>query len=85
MLQKQSPNIKFTEMMIHKFFCALVKTPEYDQLGKLALELLCMSPDTVDCECGFSHMNLTKNQACFSKLSGKPTSTDDCLHERSNT
>ena len=43
-----------------KYFCALAKVPEYDQLGALALELLCMSPDTVECERAFSHMNLTK-------------------------
>ena len=45
-----------------RFFCKLAKITEYDQLGKLALELLCMSPDTVDCERGFSHMNLTKTK-----------------------
>ena len=32
-----------------------------DQFGLLAVMLLCMSPDTVECEGGFSTMNLTKD------------------------
>ena len=36
--------------------------PEYDQFGLLALIITCMSPDTVECECGFSNMNLTKDK-----------------------
>ena len=45
-----------------KYFCALAKLPEYKQFGSLALELLCMSPDTVECERAFSHMNLMKRK-----------------------
>ena len=45
-----------------KFFCAISKLPEYAQFGLLALELLCMGPDTVECERAFSHMNLTKTK-----------------------
>ena len=36
--------------------------PEYDQFGLLAMILMCMSPDTVECERGFSSMNLTKDK-----------------------
>ena len=36
--------------------------PEYDQFGLLALIIMCMSPDTVECERGFSNMNLTKDK-----------------------
>lgn len=34
---------------------------EYNQFGLLAIILLCMSPDTVECERGFSTVNLTKD------------------------
>ena len=44
------------------FFHQLSQMPEYSQFGLLAQTLLCMSPDTVECECGFSRMNLTKNK-----------------------
>ena len=36
--------------------------PEYDQFGLLALIIMCMSPDTVECVRGFSNMNLTKDK-----------------------
>ena len=45
-----------------KFFCAISKLPQYTQFGQLALELLCMGPDTVECERAFSHMNLTQTK-----------------------
>ena len=45
-----------------KYFCAIAKLPEYGQFGALALQLLCMSPDTVECERAFSHMNMTKTK-----------------------
>ena len=45
-----------------RFFSALAKIPEYGEFGALALDLLCMSPDTVECERAFSHMNLTKTK-----------------------
>ena len=35
---------------------------EYDQFGLLAVTLMCMSPDSVKCERGFSTMNLTKDR-----------------------
>ena len=44
------------------FFCKLAQMPEYDQFGLLAMILMCMSPDTVECERGFSSMNLTKDK-----------------------
>ena len=44
------------------FFHQLSQMPEYSQFGLLAQTLLCMSPDTVECERGFSRMNLTKNK-----------------------
>ena len=44
------------------FFCKLLQMSEYDQFGLLAVILLCMSPDTVECERGFSTMNLTKDK-----------------------
>ena len=45
-----------------KFFATLAQMSEYDQFGLLAIILLCMSPDTVECERGFSSMNLTKDR-----------------------
>ena len=63
-----------------KYVCALAKVPEYDQLGALALELLCISPDTVECERAFSHMNLTKTNH-----PGKLASKNVCLHGQQNT
>ena len=45
-----------------KYFCAIAKLPEYGQFGALALQLLYMSPDTVECERAFSHMNMTKTK-----------------------
>lgn len=45
-----------------RYLYLLAQLPECDQFGALALELLCMSPDTVDCERAFSHMNLTKTK-----------------------
>ena len=45
-----------------RYFCALPKLPEYNEFAALALTLLCMSPDTVECERAFSHMNLTKTK-----------------------
>lgn len=51
------------------FFCRLAQMPEYDQFGLLAITLMCMSPDTVECERGFSCMNLTKDK-CATRLSG---------------
>ena len=44
------------------FFHKLSKMPEYDQFGLLTLIIMCMSPDTVECERGFSNMNLTKDK-----------------------
>ena len=44
------------------FFCRISKMTEYDQFGLLAIIPLCMSPDTVECECGFSTVNLTKDR-----------------------
>ena len=44
------------------FFCKIAKISEYSQFGLLAIILLCMSPDTVDCERGFSTVNLTKDR-----------------------
>lgn len=35
---------------------------EYSELAKLALLLFCLSPDTVECERGFSSMNFIKNE-----------------------
>ena len=35
---------------------------EYSELARLALLLLCISPDTVACERGFSTMNFVKNE-----------------------
>jgi hypothetical protein len=35
---------------------------EYLELAKLSLLLLCLSPDTVECERGFSSMNFIKNE-----------------------
>ena len=49
------------ENQADRYFCTLAKVPEYE-FGKLALELLCMSPDTVECERAFSHINLTKTK-----------------------
>lgn len=43
-------------------FCKIAQMPEYDQFGLLAMILMCMSPDTVEYECGFSSMNLTKDK-----------------------
>lgn len=40
------------------FFCNIAKMSEYDQFGLLGVILLCMSPDTVECERGFSTVNL---------------------------
>ena len=42
-------------------FCPC-KTLQYEEFDALALNLLCMSPDTVECEKAFSHMNLTKTK-----------------------
>ena len=50
------------ENQANRYFCALSKPLEYDVFGALALELLCMSSDTVECERTFSHMNLTKTK-----------------------
>ena len=44
------------------FFCTIAKMSEYSQFGLLAIILLCMSPDTVECERGFSTVNLTKDR-----------------------
>ena len=44
------------------FFCKLAQMSEYDQFGLLAVTLMCMSPDTVECKRGFSTMNLTKDR-----------------------
>ena len=44
------------------FFCKLLQMSEHDQFGLLAVIPLCMSPDTVECERGFSTMNLTKDK-----------------------
>lgn len=44
------------------FFHQLSQMPDYSQFGLLAQTLLCMSPDTVECERGFSRMNMTKNK-----------------------
>ena len=44
------------------FFCKIAQMPEYDQFGLLAVTLICMSPDTVECERAFSGMNLTKDK-----------------------
>ena len=62
-----------------RFFTKLAQMSEYDQFGLLAVILLCMSPHTVDCECGFSAMNLTKGQVCKSSYSGKFTCQTHCL------
>jgi hypothetical protein len=50
------------ERHIDEFFCKLMKMNEYEEFAKLAVGLLCMRPDTMDCEHGFSHMNLTKTK-----------------------
>ena len=39
-----------------KFFATLAQMSEYDQFGLLAITLLCTSPNTVECERGFSSM-----------------------------
>ena len=44
------------------FFCKIAAMPEYNQFGLLATILLCMSPDTVECERGFSSVNFTKDK-----------------------
>ena len=36
------------------FFCKHAQMSEYDQFGLLAVTLMCMSPDTVECERGFT-------------------------------
>lgn len=58
----ESLDFQFTicEQQLDKFFCKVANMPEYDQFGLLAITLMCMSPDTVECECRFSSMNLTK-------------------------
>ena len=43
-------------------FCKIAQMPEYDQFGLLAVILMCMSPDTIECEHGLSSMNLTKDK-----------------------
>ena len=51
------------ESLTHLFInCEIAQMPEYDQFGLLAMILMCMSPDTVECECGFSSTNLTKDK-----------------------
>ena len=68
-----------------KYFCALAKLPEYEQFGSLALELLCMSPDTVKCERAFSHMNLMKRKH-FAQLTQESLQARMCIYmDSSNT
>ena len=45
-----------------KFFIKLYKDDDYNELARLALLVLCISPDAVTCERGFSNMNFIKNQ-----------------------
>ena len=51
-----------TPTSVQMFFHQLSQMPEYSQFGLVAQIFLCMSPDTVECERGFSRMNLTKNK-----------------------
>ena len=44
------------------FFTHLLQSEEYSELARLALLILCISPDSVACERGFSCMNYVKNQ-----------------------
>ena len=67
-----------------KYFCALAKLPEYEQFGSLALELLCMSPDTVKCERAFSHMNLMKRKH-FAQLTQENLQARMCIYMDSRT
>ena len=44
-----------------KFFIALLDNENYSKIGKLALLLYSLAPDSVEAEGGFSLMNITKN------------------------
>ena len=45
-----------------QFWCRLYKMGHYKELAKLAILVLSLSPDTVECERGFSCMNYIKNE-----------------------
>ena len=44
------------------FICKIAQMFQYEQFGLLAMILMCISPETVKCERGFSSMNLTKDK-----------------------
>ena len=44
-----------------KFFITLLDNENYSEIGKLALLLYSLAPDSVEAERGFSLMNITKN------------------------
>ena len=45
-----------------KFWCQLYKIGSYKELAKLAILVMTLAPDTVECERGFSCMNYIKNE-----------------------
>ena len=45
-----------------RFWCQLFKIGQYKELAKLALLVMSLTPDTVECERGFSCMNYIKNE-----------------------
>ena len=57
------------------FFSRLTQMAEYDQFGLLGVTLMCMSPDTVECERAFLSMNLSKDK-CSTRM------TQDNLESR---
>ena len=53
-------------MYIHvtpcRFWCQLYKIEQYKELAKLAVLVMTLTPDTVECKRGFSCMNYIKNE-----------------------
>ena len=45
-----------------QFWCRLYKMGHYKELAKLAILIMTLLPDTVECERGFSCMNYIKNE-----------------------
>ena len=45
-----------------RFWCQLYKIGQYKELAKLAVLVMTLTPDTVECERGFSCMNYIKNE-----------------------
>ena len=45
-----------------RFWCQLYKIRQYKELAKLAVLAMMLTPDTVECERGFSCMNYIKNE-----------------------